>query len=115
MAGRKIRDRGDAERCLAALKRSKASTIKEWAQGHGIDGRSLQAWKNALERSGTTLRAKKRRPVVAPVRLVELMPVVPRSDRGARYVVTVGKAQIEVDDGFREETLTRLVRALSPC
>ncbi len=43
MAGRRIFNEQDARRCLAV--RSSRSALGEWARAHGIDGRSLNAWR----------------------------------------------------------------------
>ena len=48
-AGRKIDDELEARRCLLAATRA-AQTPGEWARGHGIDGRSLHAWKINFEK-----------------------------------------------------------------
>ena len=53
MAGRKIINEQDAIRCLQGVK-SERSSLGKSAQAHGVDGRSLHAWRMALERRGTT-------------------------------------------------------------
>ncbi|MFO0026076.1 MAG: hypothetical protein ACK6DV_27365, partial [Deltaproteobacteria bacterium] len=66
------------------MKAAKAArlTAGEWAREHGIDGRSLNAWRINLCRSVTSLREKPR------PRLVELVPApIARDD--ARYLVRV--------------------------
>ncbi len=103
---RKIEDERDARACLKAAKAA-GLTAGEWAREHGVDGRSLNAWRINL--SG---RAKSS--ATAKPGLVELVPA-PRSGIDARYLVRVGDAEIELTDSFREETLVRLVRALRSC
>ena len=80
--------------------------LKAWARAHGIDGRSLNAWQINLGRSGPG-------PTATP-RLVEVVPM-PVTASTSRYAVRIGDAVIELDDGFHEETLVRLVRALRAC
>lgn len=102
---RKIEDEQDARACLKAAKAA-GLTAGEWARQHGVDGRSLNAWRMNLSDRVPKARAKPR--------LVELVPASP-SRVETRYVVRVGDAAIEVTDAFREETLVRLVRALRSC
>lgn len=105
---RKIEDERDARTCLGAATVAGVSA-GEWAREHGVDGRSLNAWRINLARAGAG-----QMPSASPLRLVELVPAPPpRAD--ARYVVHVSGAQIELADDFREETLVRLVRALRAC
>lgn len=105
---RKIEDERDARACLKAVKAARLS-IGEWARGHGVDGRSLNAWRVNLSRRGAEPREAS-----STLRLVELVPTSP-SRVEARYVVRVAGAELEVTDAFQEETLVRLVRALRSC
>lgn len=105
---RKIEDERDARACLEAAKAAGLSA-GAWARRHGVDGRSLNAWRINLSRGA----AKPTRRSSTP-RLVELVPALPARDE-ARYVVRVAGAEIEVTDAFHEETLVRLVRALRAC
>lgn len=103
MRRRKIRDEADARACLAAVKAAGAERVA-WSHAHGVDARSLNAWRVALKR-----RASSRR---VPA-LVELVPApLPRT---ARYVVDLGAARIELDDHCSADTLQRMVRALRAC
>jgi transposase-like protein len=108
MAGRRIRDEQDARRCLASAKATRAS-IADWARAHGIDGRSLNAWRVNLSRRGVPRAA-----VVAP-RLVELVPAASVGPPTARYVLQVGGVELEVGDDFHEPGLRRLVALLKSC
>jgi hypothetical protein len=45
-AGRKIEDEREARACLKA---AKGENLGRWARAHGIDGRSLNAWRINLE------------------------------------------------------------------
>lgn len=103
---RKIEDEREARRCLKSAKAA-GLTAGEWAREHGIDGRSLNAWRINLSRPSSERE-------VQPLRLVELVPTaIERSD--APYVVRVGELAIEVDADFDDATLVRLVRALRSC
>jgi hypothetical protein len=96
---RKIRDEADARKCMAAIERA-GVVGAEWAQAHGIDGRSLNAWKVNLGRRGS--------------RRAQLVELVPASVRG-RYALEVSGVRFEFDDNFAPETLQRVVQALRSC
>lgn len=103
---RKIENEREARRCLSSASAAGLS-CGEWAREHGIDGRSLNAWRINLSRPSSERE-------VQPLRLVELVPTpIERSD--ARYVVRVGVLAIELGADFDEDTLVRLVRALRSC
>ena len=105
MIRRKVRDAQEAQRCLrevAASGRSRA----EWARENGVDARSLNAWRLNLERGAGESGA---------ARLVELV-VEDRSPRPiARYAVRVGDLAVEVDDGFDDDVLRRLISVVASC
>jgi hypothetical protein len=101
MAGRKIRDRADAEACLMAAEAA-GVPLTEYAQQEGIDGRSLHAWHLNLS------RCRRRSP---SLRLVELVPEHPP----ARYVVRCHGFEVEVDSSFDGPTLRRLLRVVATC
>lgn len=106
---RKIEDEREAQSCLAKVAAS-GRPLAVWAREHGIDGRSLNIWKTNLGRRGTKREAtpvRSRKP-----RFVEL---VARAEEPTRYVVVVGDLRVEVEDGFRADTLTRLVATLRGC
>lgn len=135
---RKITDEREAQRCLAAAKAA-GGTIKQWARAHGIDARSLNAWRMNLGRRGRKTPPKKQRAALAqppsarlrraamrpggagstkepvsPV-LVELVPLpaTPVSER--RYVVQLGDLRLELSDDFDPRTLRRLLEVLRAC
>jgi hypothetical protein len=108
MAGRRIFDEQDARRCLAAAKAARGSPA-EWARTHGIDGRSLNAWRVNLSRRGVP-QARALTP-----RLIELVPAAPPSSSAARYVLRVGGVELEVGPDFNEVGLRRLVTLLKSC
>jgi hypothetical protein len=109
MAGRKIRDSADARACIKAANAANGVSLGEWAREHGIDGRSLTAWKNNL---GRRSRRTARR---VPARLVELVAAPAANAAHVRYVVHCGVRAVEVDARFDEETLRRLLRVLASC
>jgi transposase-like protein len=104
MVRRKLRDAQEARRCLREVAESGRSRA-EWAQENGVDARSLNAWRLNLER-----RADAR---TAP-RLVELV-AAPGTRSSARYTVRVGELAVEVDDGFDDEVLRRLISVVASC
>ena len=107
MAGRKIINEQDANRCLQGVK-SERSSLGKWAQAHGVDGRSLPAWQMALERRVTT-----RTSAMVP-RLVEIIPVTSVT-KAARYVLRIHEVELEVGVVIEEASLRRLVGVLKSC
>ena len=108
MAGRRIEDGEDAQRCLNAAEAS-GLTRRDWAVANGVDARSLNLWRLNLKR-----RATRERPDVRFVELVPSLPSIART-RAGRYLLHVGKVSIEVDDGFDAAGLTRLLQVVSAC
>ena len=108
----KVDDELEARRCLAAAKAARQSP-GEWAPAHGIDGRSLNAWRVNLSRRESSSRARpeSRRRVA---RLVELVPA-PMASPAPRYVVRIGDASIEFGAEFDETTLRRAIAVLRSC
>ena len=106
MAGRKVESEQEARRCLTAARAAGASA-GDWARTHGVDGRSLNAWRVNLERRGAL------RPPATP-RLVELVPTAPPAP-AARYVLHVGGVELELGEDFHEDTVRRLVQVLLSC
>ena len=127
-AGRKIEDEREARACLKA---AKGENLGRWARAHGIDGRSLNAWRINLEaRAKSTSRrpprtkaalAKAALAKAAPAKSTQLVELVPRSrvelvvPTSARYVVRIEGAELELGDDFDAETVARLVRVLRSC
>jgi hypothetical protein len=100
---RKVRD---AEEAAALLDAAEASgmTRAAWARRHGIDARSLNAWRLNLGRP---------EPAAGPVRLVEL--VGPAVASGAPLVVRCGPFSVEVSEGADDDVLQRVLRAMASC
>jgi hypothetical protein len=121
MSRRKIGDEKEARECLSAIEAA-GGDIRAWAREHGIDGRSLHAWRVNLARSGAKTRGprrKQRAVCVATKGLVELVPAgfstaVPHL-RPTRYVLEIGGARVEFGDDFSEPTLRRVIGILRSC
>jgi hypothetical protein len=109
MPGRKIRSAADARACLAAAKAARGVGLAQWARKHGIDGRSLNAWRVNLGRRREPAPKQRR------ARLVELIPTPASAPSPARYLVRSGKLIVEIDEGFDESTLSRLLRVVAAC
>lgn len=108
MAGRRIFNEQDARRCLAAV-RSSRGELAEWARAHGVDGRSLNAWRVNLASRGVA------RPRVVAPKLVELVPAVTGGTARAPYVLHIAGVELEIGDDFDEQSLRRLVGLLKSC
>jgi transposase-like protein len=113
--GRKIENERDALRCLRKVGHAGLS-VGEWARAHGIDGRSLHAWRIAIARRGVPARHRKAsaKPKRAELALVELVPAASRDSAG-RYVLVVGAARVEFGDDVSVATLRRVFEALRSC
>ena len=100
---RMVRDEADARDCLAQAAASRKKR-GDWARENGIDGRSLYLWSLRLP------------PVEPPaeLRLVELV-ARPTARPSARYTVRVGDLAVEVDDGFDDDVLRRLISVVASC
>ncbi len=98
------RTRGDV---LMAAKSSRAG-LAAWVRAHGVDGRSLNAWRVNLERR--VVRAYE-----ALGRSWSSWSRSPRTAVAAPYVLRVGGVELEVGDGFDEQSLRRLVGVLRSC
>ena len=116
---RKIENERDARACLAAVGAA-GGHIGTWARAHGVDGRSLNAWRENLSRASAGVRCDRSgrtpRAQLSPIsaRLVELV-VAPSAPSAARYAMRIGAATVEFGDDFREETLRRVVAMLRSC
>lgn len=118
---KKIESEHEARRCLAAVELA-GGDIGQWARAHGIDGRSLRAWRLNLGRRGTSASRRRRTRAAQDTRtrgLVELVPTalaraVPAS-RASPYVLDVDGARVEFGDDFSESTLRRIIGVLRSC
>jgi hypothetical protein len=111
MEGRKIRDAGDARRCLAAAEAS-GQPRAGWARENGIDARSLNAWHINLNR-GRPPRPGPRQPVPARggLRLVELL-AAPAPAAPVTYRVRCGVFEVDVPGEIDEVRLGQLLRVV---
>lgn len=112
---RRIEEELEARRCLQAVAAS-GRPLAAWAREHGIDGRSLNAWRVNLGRREASV-ARTRAAGQARSGLVELVPSSrPSATRGAeRYVLEVDGARVEFGEDFQDETLRRIVTVLRAC
>ena len=107
MSRRKIRTADDARACLAAAEAS-GLTRAAWARAHGIDARSLNAWRLNLARgAGKTPTTSQ-----TALRIVEL---VPERGRPAYYRVSCGDLTLDVPTDFDDVVVTRLLGAMLAC
>jgi len=104
---RKVVDHNDAEELLDEWEGS-GMEFRAFCARVGVDGRSLQCWRQNLGR---------RDPPAASPRLVELVrPVIGGEPRpAATYRVVVGDIAVEVGDAFRDDTLARLLAVVVRC
>jgi hypothetical protein len=77
-----------------------------WAAAHGVDPRSLNAWRINLGRAA--------RATAPPVSLVEYVPTALPAE-SARYRVLCGALAVEVDAAFDAEVLRRLLAVVASC
>lgn len=118
---RKVVDEREARALLAKAARS-GRDVLAIARAHGVDGRSLNAWRMNLSRGPAepATRARRRAPRAMHPGLVELVPAViaelPRPERGhARYTLRVMGAELEFGDEARADTLRRVLEVLRSC
>jgi len=108
MAGRGVVNEQDARGCLAAARSSRGG-LAEWARAHGVDGRSLNAWRVNLGRRGVP------RERAVALKVVELVPKVPVAAVHEPYVLHVGGVELQVGADFDEHSLRRLIGLLKSC
>jgi len=104
---RNVRDAADAVHCLNASTAS-GEARATWARRHGINPRSLNAWRLNLARSG-------RKEGPPKPRLVELVPAAPVVEAPSRYRVLCGGMAVEVDERFDDNVLRRLLAVVASC
>lgn len=111
MPGRRIHDEHDAHSCLEAVASSGLTRV-EWAHAHGVDARSLNAWRLNLER-----RAAAASP--APLRLVELVakeePTALPTSASSGVRIEVDGLVIRLDRGFDSNVLLKVLDLVAPC
>ena len=102
MQRRKIKNRQDADACLAAAGKLALSPT-DWARANGVDGRSLNHWRLAI--------AGSREP--APLRLLELVSGTAETSAARSYTVRCGAFEIEAPRDFDDAVLGRLLRVVA--
>jgi hypothetical protein len=111
MPGRRIADEHDARACLEAVAGS-GLTRRERAHAHGIDARSLNAWRLNLERRAAADET-------APLRLVELVAREEQATSPASVAsgvrLEVGGLVIQLDRGFDSGVLLKVLDLVAPC
>ena len=118
LVGRKIEDEAEAVRCLRAAE-CEGMSVGVWARAHGVDGRSLHAWRMNIARRGTKapVRRRKAAPKASSTAhaLVELVPAATAIAGSGRYAVVVGSARVEFGDDVSVATLRRVLEVLRSC
>ena len=111
MPGRRIANERDARSCLEAVA-SSGLNRREWAHAHGVDARSLNAWRVNLERRAAAS-------VASPLRLVELVaredPAATPRSLASGVGIEVGGLVIQLDRGFDSEVLLEVLDLVAPC
>jgi hypothetical protein len=108
MAGRKVRDAHEARQLLESAERAGIS-LATCARRHGIDGRSLNAWRMNFQRSAA--------PSAPDLRLVELVARrdVDLAGHDAPIRIRHGDFVVEVPTDVDETLLLRVLSALAAC
>jgi hypothetical protein len=121
MEQRKVVDEREARALLGKVARS-GRDLGWVARAHGVDGRSLNAWRINLGRKGGSATTVQTRRAARRARASGLVELVPRplsdsatgTERG-RYTLRVGGVEVEFDDEVRGETLRRVLEVLQSC
>ena len=121
MEHRKVVDEREARVLLARAARA-GGDIGAMARAHGIDGRSLNAWRMNLERGGTSPSKVQRGPGARRARAAQLVELIPTPhggssppSNGSRYTLRVAGVVLEFDDDVRGDTLRRVLEVLRSC
>ncbi len=110
MEPRKIHSEADARRCLAAVARSGVPRVA-WAHEHGIDARSLNAWRVNLARGRRDTEREPSSAATPGLRLVELVASTPLAPPA--YRVRCGVFEVEVGGEIDAERLGQLLRVMA--
>jgi len=104
-----VRNKPEALALLDELERSDLE-LSAFCASRGVDGRSLNCWRHNLGGCSSD------RPEFQPLRLVEVVATETAvTPAAAAYKLSIGGVCIEVDDHFRDATLTRLLRVAATC
>lgn len=109
MPRRKIRDEQDARNCLTAASQSGLARA-QWARTQGIDARSLNGWRVALERRDAKARSGLTFAEMVPPSPLAMRPVVAPPLR-----ICVGHCVVEVPVDFNDDHLRRVLGGVSTC
>lgn len=109
MPGRKVRDESEARRLLEAVTRSGLERAV-WARQHGINARSLNAWRLVLAKKDGQVRPRRESP--SSLEFLELVPTPPAERRTVTLGVHVGGVFIDVPADFDDEHLHRLLQVV---
>jgi len=104
MPGRKIKDEADAKACMQAASRSGVSHTA-WARRHGVDARSLNAWRMNLARRAARVRGE--------LQLVELVPH--RASTPRPLVLRCGAWCLEVHQDTDLDLLAHVLEVVESC
>ena len=107
MPGRRIRDVADARACLAAASSSGLSRA-DWARAHGVNARSLNAWRVNLER-----KTRRRQRLTFLELVADTTEVAVTSPSTLR--LGVGDVWVEVPADFDEAHLRRVLQVVATC
>lgn len=105
---RKVPDAETARTWLDAARRSGLPRV-DWCAAAGVDARSLQCWRLALDRRATRSAS----PFVEWVARPEAVEAGPPAHPPLR--VHVGEAIVDVPPGFHAESLAAAIRVLRSC
>lgn len=118
---KKIQDESEARRYLSAFE-AHTGDLRSFARMHGIDGRSLHAWRANLSRAtSSSVRVRRNNSAAADglarSALVELVASnqADSPSNPARYALAVGGIRLEFGDDFRDSTLRRVMELLRSC
>ena len=115
MSRRKLRNAEEARQCLLAVQNSGVTRVA-WAHAHGIDARSLNAWRLVLQRGEKGSRPRRPPPPAPPdLRLVEWVPADDPTAPPPCFVVRCGRFAVELDAQFDEAALRRLLCVVASC
>ena len=106
MPGRKVRDESEARRLLEAVARSSLQRAA-WARAHGIDARSLNAWRLILARKDGNSEKEH-----VPLTFLELVPSSRPGHPSTSVGLRVGDVHIDVPDDFDADQLRRILQVV---
>lgn len=109
MPARKVRDEAEARRFLEAVARSGLERA-DWAHQHGIDARSLNAWRLVLARKDG--EADPGRASSGALEFLELVSTTPDTRSSSPLGLRVGDVHIGVPGDFDDDHLRRVLQVV---